>query len=137
VEHTEDDLEDVDDPAQIDAANDDENSRLRELTVRGGGYVLLFLTFAPLAAVTILQIPTDVPGTKYMIHPSVSILAALKAWMVAVIPIFGSILPTAEILQRIFSVPTAMKIAKYIKITLIWVGVVICVYGIVRFLGGL
>jgi hypothetical protein len=114
-----------------------EDGRLRELTVRGGGYVLLFLTFAPLAAVTVLQIPTDVPGTKYMIHPSAQILDALKAWMVAVIPIFGSVLPLSEILHHFFSVPTSLKIAKAAKIALIWSGTGICVYGIVKFLEGL
>jgi len=133
VDH--DETEEDDDPAQIEIA--EHTDRLRELTVRGGGYVLLFLTFAPLAAVTILQIPTDAPGAKYMIHPSAQILDALKAWMVAVIPLFGSILPLTELLERAFSVRTSLKIAKVVKIALIWTGACICIYGIVKFLEGL
>jgi hypothetical protein len=87
--------------------------------------------------VTILQIPLDAPQTKYMIHPSVQVLDALKAWMIAVIPIFGSILPLSEMLHKFFSVTTSLKIAKMTKITLIWTGTGICIYGIVKFLGGL
>jgi hypothetical protein len=113
--------------------------RLKELTVRGGSYVLLFLTFAPLAAVTILQIPTDVPGTKYMIHPSVQILDALKLWMVAVIPIFGSILPMTELLRHVLrlSIPTSLVVARVIKIVLIWTGALVCIWGILKFLQGI
>jgi hypothetical protein len=117
----------------------DDSDRVRELTVRGGSYVLLFLTFAPLAAVTILQIPTDVVGSKYMIHPSKHVLDALKAWMVAVIPIFGSILPSSELLQHVIGLdlPKSLKVAKILKIILIWTGAIICIYGIMEFLRGL
>jgi hypothetical protein len=125
-----------DDPIQLDPDQSDRD-RIRELTVRGGGYVLLFLTFAPLAAVTILQIPTDVPGTKYMIHPSKAILDALKLWMIAVIPIFGSVIPMTEILNHFFSDSMSLKVAKIIKIVLIWIGALICIAGIVEFLRGL
>jgi hypothetical protein len=125
------------DPVQLDPDQDEDRDRLRELTVRGGGYVLLFLTFAPLAAVTILQIPLDAPETKYMIHPSAAILDALKLWMVAVIPIFGSVIPMTEILQHFFSVPTSLKVAKVIKIVFIWAGAIICIAGILKFLKGL
>src|SRR5271157_3426292 len=104
-------------------------SRLAELSLRAGNYTLVFLSFAVVAASTILQIPTDAHD---IVVPNRNMIWALKVWMVSAIPLILAILPVTEIV----SIEHLHYIAKC-KFTLNWIGMGLCIAGIIFFLLGI
>ena len=109
--------------------------RLAELSARAGNYALLFLSFAPLAAATILQIPVSAENQKFLIVPNHLMVLALRTWMVAAVPILISILPVTEFLpadQR----DKWLHRVRIVKIALTWTGTIAFLFGIRFFFYG-
>jgi hypothetical protein len=104
-------------------------SRLAELSLRAGNYTLVFLSFAVVTAATLLQIPTDAHD---IVVPNRRMIWALKVWMVSAIPLILAILPVTEIVD-----PNHLhRVAKF-KFTLNWLGMGLCILGIIFFLFGI
>lgn len=89
----------------------------------------MFLSFAVVAAATILQIP---PDAHNLVTPNSHMVTALKLWMVAAIPLILAILPVTEIVH-----PSQLpNVAKW-KFGLNWIGIGLCIIGILFFLCGI
>ena len=104
-------------------------SRLAELSLRAGNYTLVFLSFAVVTAATILQIPTDAHD---LVIPNKFMVWAIKVWMGAAIPLILAILPVTEIVKE-----ESLPRVGHVKFALNWVGMGLCIIGIIFFLFGI
>ena len=114
----------------------DLTDRLVELSARAGNYALLFLSFAPLAAATILQIPVSAENQKFLIVPNHNMVLALKVWMTAAVPILISILPITEFVPAEHRDVWLHRV-RIAKIVLTWTGTIAFLFGIRFFFYGI
>ena|SRR5271157_3846288 len=104
-------------------------NRLAELSLRAGNYTLVFLSFAVVTAATILQIPID---ARSFVTPNWHMIWALKIWMISAIPLILAILPVTEIVN-----PDHLPNVGRFKFALNWLGMGLCILGIIFFLFGI
>jgi|SRR5271157_4299386 len=107
--------------------------RLAELSQRAGNYILLFLSFAVVAAATVLQIPAKRTAVAdYIIVPNWHMVVALKVWMFSAIPLIVAILPMSEVVSE-----DMLQTIGWIKFIANWAGMLLCIVGIFYFVAGI
>lgn len=107
--------------------------RLAELSQRAGNYTLLFLSFATVAATTFLQIPAKrTVLADYIVVPNWHMVVALKVWMFSAIPLILAILPVTELVDE-----DKLHIVGWVKFVANWIGMLLCVVGIIFFVAGI